>query len=159
MDKWANFFICVGAAGATLTGLIFVGVSISLERILSLSALPARALSALVLLTNIVIVAALGLVPEPMLFVGIEILVICVIACWITLSLDISAMKATGAEYKILALRNVFFTQVTVIPLLIGSVLLITGNICGCYFLVPGIILAIVKAVLDAWVLLIEIHR
>ena len=50
MDQWVNFFFAEVGASAALTGLVFVGVSINLKRILSLPKLPNRALEAPVLL-------------------------------------------------------------------------------------------------------------
>jgi hypothetical protein len=49
--------------------------------------------------------------------------------------------------------------QVAVLPLLVAgiSLLLLTGG--GLYWLVPGVLLCILMAVLDAWVLLVEILR
>ncbi len=53
MIGWENFFIAEVGASVALTGLIFVGVSINLTRILSLTGLPNRALLALTLLLTI----------------------------------------------------------------------------------------------------------
>jgi hypothetical protein len=47
MSGWENFFIAEVGASAALTGLIFVGVSINLARILSFPKLPNRALQPL----------------------------------------------------------------------------------------------------------------
>jgi hypothetical protein len=55
--------------------------------------------------------------------------------------------------------RRIVLAQGAVLPLLIAgvSLLLLTGG--GLYWLVPGIVLRLVVAVLDAWVLLVEILR
>ena len=50
-------------------------------------------------------------------------------------------------------------TQVAVLPLLAGGVSLLLRAGGGLYWLVPGVVLCLVVAVLDAWVLLIEILR
>ena len=77
MVGWESFFIAEVGASAALVGLIFVGVSINLIRILSLPGLPNRALLALVLLLTILVVCSLLLVPgQTLTFVGIEVLVI-----------------------------------------------------------------------------------
>jgi hypothetical protein len=54
---------------------------------------------------------------------------------------------------------RVVITQVAVLPLLAGGVSLLLRAGGGLYWLVPGIVLCLVVAVLDAWVLLIEILR
>lgn len=53
MTGWENFFIAEVGASAALAGLIFVGVSINLNRILSLPRLPDRALEAVSLLLTV----------------------------------------------------------------------------------------------------------
>jgi hypothetical protein len=55
--------------------------------------------------------------------------------------------------------RRIVLAQGAVLPLLIAgvSLLLLTGG--GLYWLVPAIVLCLVVAVLDAWVLLVEILR
>ena len=61
---WQTFFAAEVGAGASLTGLLFVAVSINLERILSFPKLPARAGETLTLLLLVVVIASLGLAPQ-----------------------------------------------------------------------------------------------
>jgi hypothetical protein len=49
--------------------------------------------------------------------------------------------------------------QVAVVPSLVAGVSLLLGAGGGRYWLVPGVVLCLVVAVLDAWVLLVEILR
>jgi modulator of FtsH protease len=44
-------------------------------------------------------------------------------------------------------------------PYLIGGILLLLGDANGVYWIAVAILFSIVKAVLDAWVLLVEIQR
>ncbi len=48
MSGWENFLVAQVGASAALAGLVFVGVSINLARILSSGSLPEYALEALV---------------------------------------------------------------------------------------------------------------
>jgi len=45
------------------------------------------------------------------------------------------------------------------LALITGGVFITTGNLDGIYVIVGGILASILKAMIDAWVLLIEIHR
>ncbi len=63
MDGWESFAVAQVGAAAVLAGLIFVGVSINLERILGTPGLPGRAGEALVVLFELLIVASLLLIP------------------------------------------------------------------------------------------------
>ena len=160
MKEWANFFVTMGGAAATLTGLIFVGISINLNKILSIARLPDRASQALMLLVTVMIVSALCLVPlqSTMLF-GLEILAIGILIWIINIRLDIGIFQKTSAHYKKRYLVNALLTQLSVLPYVAsGVVMLIWGN-AGVYILIPGFIFSFIKSVLDAWVLLVEINR
>ncbi len=47
MEPWHDFFVAVAGASAALTGLIFVGVSLSLTRMLAIPRLADRASQAI----------------------------------------------------------------------------------------------------------------
>ena len=64
MADWNDFYIAVASASAALTGLIFVGISISLTKILTIPGLADRALLSLILLVN-VLTGAVATVSSP----------------------------------------------------------------------------------------------
>src|SRR5829696_5730993 len=79
MNAWHDFFLAQAGAAGVLTGLVFVGVSINLQTILSdpTSGLAGRAAEALVLLVAVLTASCLLLVPgQGAVLVGIEVLVI-----------------------------------------------------------------------------------
>jgi hypothetical protein len=76
---WEPFFGAMIAAAAALTGLMFVAVSINLDRMLEIGRfLPARAAETLATLLLIVASSAATLVPQSIRLVGVEILIISV---------------------------------------------------------------------------------
>lgn len=58
-----DFFMAQVVASAALAGLLFVGLSINMAKIIANPALPSRALQALTLLFSILIVVSIQLVP------------------------------------------------------------------------------------------------
>ena len=71
MPGWETFFTAQVAASATLVGLLFVGVSLNLAKILANAGLPNRALAGFYLLLAILIVSSLMLLPaQPPRFLG-----------------------------------------------------------------------------------------
>src|ERR1700751_5620942 len=101
MEAWHDFFVAVAGATAALTGLIFVGVSLSLTKMLAIPRLADRASQALILLVTVLIISCLCLVPQqPYSLLGIEFLGIGLAVWFITLKLDITILKATDKEYK-----------------------------------------------------------
>ena len=66
--------------------------------------------------------------------------------------------ERVGPSPGVLAGR-VLLAQVAVVPVLVAGVSLLVGAGGGLYWLVPGVVLCLVVAVLNAWVPLIEILR
>ena len=100
MIGWDNFFTAEVGASAALLGLLFVGVSINLARIISLPGLPNRALLALIILLTILVVSSLLLVPgQSLTLVGIEVLVVGLIV-WVTVTtLDVTVTQTKKTQY------------------------------------------------------------
>ena len=160
MIGWENFFIAEVGASAALVGLIFVGVSINLTRIISLPGLPNRAFLALIILLTILVVSSLLLVPgQPLTLVGIEVLVVGLII-WITATmLDVNILQTKKSQYRVPYLLNMALTQFAVLPYVVAGIIVLTRGADGLYWLVPAIVISFIKAILDAWVLLVEINR
>jgi hypothetical protein len=159
-SEWHDLFVATAGASAALLGLLFVAVSINLERILAYEGLPERALETLLLLLGVLIVAIVGLIPaESHVALGLELLVVAAIIAVIVLRLPAARAEETGKEPVSWQLSRIGIRLMCTVPLVIGglSVLLETGG--GLYWIAAGIVLAIVGAVANAWVLLVEILR
>lgn len=148
MNAWAIFFFAEAGASVALAGLIFVGVSLNLTRILAASQLPNRALQAVIFLGTILVVSSLMLAPDQPL-IGIEITGIA-IALWIfSTILDIRSWRQGDPRFR----------RVVINSLAVDQMVVLIQGINGLYWLVPAILYSFAKAMLDAWVLLVEINR
>jgi hypothetical protein len=49
--------------------------------------------------------------------------------------------------------------QIATLPLVVAGITVLTGGLGGLYWLVAGMVLSILVALFEAWVLLIEINR
>lgn len=81
MNGWANFFIAAAGASASLAGLIFVALSVNIDRILKVSHLPARAGATIGNLILILICSVAVLIPQPVLALGIACLFLLQAVC------------------------------------------------------------------------------
>jgi|SRR5579862_398061 len=160
MAPWETFFAAQLAAAATLAGLLFVGVSLNLAKILANPSLPGRALSGFYLLLTNVIIASLMLVPEqPRTAFGLEIL-LAGLALWGMITrLDVVAIRRSETEYRRYFVRHFFLFQMAVIPYLVGGVLVLAGVSGGLYWVAASMVLSLFVASSEAWVLLVEINR
>ena len=76
-QDWTELFVASAGASAALTGLLFVAVSVNIERILEFKGLPERALQTLLLLLSVVVASVICLIPgQSTTALGIELLVV-----------------------------------------------------------------------------------
>jgi hypothetical protein len=157
---WDDFFTAQVGASAALAGLIFVGVSINMPKIISSSILPNRALQALLILLAILVVSSLLLVPDQSLsLVGVEVLAAGAVVWAANTVLDAKALRKVEVQYRRPYMYNVALGQVATIPYIVGGVVVLTVGDVGLYWIVPAVIFSFLKAIIDAWVLLVEINR
>jgi hypothetical protein len=166
VDEWHDFFLAAAGAAAVLSGLVFVGVSINLETIMSDPSygLAGRALEALVLLVAVLIVTLLLLVPsQRMVLAGAEVLAVGVLDWAVVVIIQLLALRnwrsSLDPAFRRHLVPRVALCQIATLPILAAGVGVMGWGQGGLYWLVVGVVLSISVAVLDAWVLLVEIHR
>src|ERR1700761_8456803 len=96
---WASFFTALISAAAALTGLLFVAVSINLDRILKGGRfLPARAAETLAVLLLVVIGSAVTLIPQDTRLIGVEVLILAVPMLAVTVAIQLRHRRASMAD-------------------------------------------------------------
>jgi hypothetical protein len=157
---WTAFFTAITGAAAALTGLLFVAVSINLDKILEdTTMLPARAAETLAILLFVLISSALALVPQDVELLGAEILVIAVPLTAITVRNQFSYWRQNPDSPRMWSVSRMTASSVALVPGTVAGVCLTAHWNGGFYWLVPTALLGIVGAVYSAWVLLVEIAR
>lgn len=154
-SEWTDLFVASAGAAAALAGLVFVAVSINVERILKFEGLPDRAVATLLLLLGVVAISLLGLAPgQSRGVVGAELLGVGLVSAIATTML---VLRHQGGHAR--PVLNVSVMLAGTLPFAISGLSLIAGAGGGFYWVIPGLILAVLGAVLNAWVLLVEILR
>jgi hypothetical protein len=158
-SEWHDLFVAVAGASAALAGLVFVAVSINIERIIGYKGLPERALETLLYLVLVLLVSIVGLIPaQSHVALGVELLVLSVgigggITRLRTIQVDSGEVPFTWV------LSRWTVRAVAIVPLVVGGAGILVERGGGLYWIVAGIVFAIAGAVASAWVLLVEILR
>jgi hypothetical protein len=156
---WHDFFIAQVGASAALSGLLFVALSINIERILKFAWLPSRAVTTLSLLLGALIEASISLWPrESLRVLGLELLFVGV-AVWLLVLHQTFWGPKTPADYRSGAAISAVVSQLTALSVIAGALAVVFGEPAGIYVIAAGMLLAIVGGFYNSWVLLVEILR
>jgi hypothetical protein len=159
VESWESFAVVAGGASATLTGLLFVSVSLNREEIAREPALRASAAQTLVLLTLPLAISALLLTPrQPAWSLSIELGALAVLAGAILQSIGHAKRHATTSEpSRIARLLDRRLTNVTTtLFILAAAVSHAVGHGGGLYWIVPAVLFSLLGGVFNAWIFLIE---
>lgn len=161
--QWQTFFANVAQIGATLAGLLFVGLTISLSHVLTARGYLSRAFAALFLQFEILIIGVFGMIPgQPLSVLGTEFIV-----TGLALLLGIGVFTHNFPEDEQSAVlgskgmrvvRAVLTYAGTLFPVASG-VALIAGWRGALYLLIPAIVTCVYLSIGYAWVFAVEIPR
>lgn len=159
LEPWSDFNVAMTGATAALAGLLIVAMSVNMKGVLEGPTLPARAAAAIAVLVLALTVSCLGLVPgQPIRTLGLVVLVLTA-AGW---AFQVHAIRVILHDPQSPPGARVLKSVVGMAPLAAystGAVLLLTESAAGLVLTAVGSILAIVGAVLFAWIVLVEILR
>ena len=158
-SEWHDLFVAAAGASAALAGLVFVAVSINIERILKFPGLPERALETVMLLLGALLVSIVGLIPgQSHVALGIELLLVSLTIGAVIVRQPTAISTASGDPRAWLVSRWTV-RLIGTVPLIVGGASVLAEAGGGLYWVVAGIVFAISGAVANAWVLLVEILR
>jgi modulator of FtsH protease len=158
-SEWSDLFVAAAGASAALAGLVFVAVSINIERILEYPSLPERALETILLLVAVLLVSIAGLIPgQSHVALGLELLTIgLVVGAVIARLSTVSGDPKYDGRHRLWSRWGIRIAAL--LPLLIAGISLFAESGGGLYWLAAGIAFAVTGAIANAWVLLVEILR
>jgi modulator of FtsH protease len=155
-SEWTDFFVAGAGASAALAGLVFVAVSINVDRILGFRGLPERALATVMLLLSVVLVSLIGLIPgQSRAALAGELLGVGLVFAALILGLTGRSMAGRHRQ-RAHAVALWLLVGLGTVPVVLGAVSLLAAAGGGLYWVTAGIVLATTGAVVNAWVLLVE---
>ena len=158
-SEWTEFFVAGAGASAALAGLVFVAVSINVDRILRFPGLPERALATVMLLLSVVLVSLIGLIPgQTRVARAGELLGVGLVFAVVILGLTRRSMAGRDA-HAVHAFGHWLVVALGTVPVVLGAVSMFGETGGGLYWVAAAIVLATTGAVANAWVLLVEILR
>jgi modulator of FtsH protease len=158
-SQWTDLFVASAGASAALAGLVFVAVSINVDRILKLEGVPERARVTVMLLLVVVVVSIIGLIPgQDRVALGAELLGLGLLFAAGIGRLTVESLPRGPAPRSWIVSRLVVSATGT-LPFIVAGASLLAEAGGGLYWVAAGIVFAIAGGVANAWVLLIEILR
>ena len=159
-EQWTDLFVATAGASAALAGLVIVAVSVNVQEILKYSNLPARAMATIGTLVLILVVSIAALIPEQdAMWLGLEVIAFALLAWVFVLRASYQSLRLQSAARRAGSLPEVLLGQAQIALFLIAGVLFLADNADGLYWVTAGIILVFIAAIINTWVLLIEILR
>jgi hypothetical protein len=160
LEAWTDFNVAMVGATAALAGLLIVAMSVNIATIMRSPTLPPRAAASIAALTLAIVAGAFGLLPgQPGWVYGAEVLVATLVAA----TFQVHSMRILGREPNMSASDRILKATSGVVPLaafLVGGVLIVAGSAsAGLVAVAVGSILAVIAAILMAWVVLVEVLR
>jgi modulator of FtsH protease len=159
-EQWVNIAVLVGGASAALTGLLFVAVSVHLDRVTPHRALRTSAAETIVLLITPLLIAIVLTIPDQKAWlVGLEIIAVAVFAGSVLLSLARRKDENVTSQEAVVARQIHQLSPLTTTTLLLfisgGSLSVGWGG--SYYWLVPAVMASFIGGVTNAWLLMLRV--
>jgi len=156
-ELWQSLFDMCALAAVTLSGLIFVGLSINLRNVVSSPVHLARAREALIALTVLLTVAIFVLIPEQgRVPVGIELIALSVLVWVLSLRLQWSTVHHLAKRRRRSWILRLIGLDSATLCITLAGVGLVTRRMGGLLWLVPTILICLIWSTYNAWSLMID---
>lgn len=156
---WQDLYLMLGTSSAALIGLLFVASTLHVREIVKVEMFKVRVQNTMLVMVGTLIQAAAILTPQPVRFLGIELLILNLWGLWFPLTLLYKAARMSAAERGGFSFyRGAFFTTAYLFGIA-GTIALISGADWGMYLVTVSYVNALVAGIWNAWMMMLGIGR
>jgi hypothetical protein len=158
--EWGTLLTVEAETAATLTGLVFVAVSINLDRVMAYPGLPGRAVESILQFLEVFLISIVALIPsQPEWLLAIEFLVVGVFLWSVQIVGQVRYLRLKAGHPRWWFVLRSTLSQFGTVPFCLSGIALLVGAPGALYWLIPGFIFSFAAGIVGAWVLLVEIRR
>jgi hypothetical protein len=158
--EWVEFGVAIAGAAAVLTGLIFVAVSINLEKVLEVHGLPGRAGESIVMFAGVLILSFGLLMPgQSRVALGIELVVGGALLAMLLILIALPGLNRPTKQPLSWRVTRIVVALATSVPVVVAGASLLAEGGGGLYWLAAAFALSFAAGIANAWVLLVEVVR
>lgn len=159
-EEWVEFGVALAGAAAVLAGLVFVSVSINLDKVLEIHGLPGRAGESIVMFASVLILSICLLIPgQSRTALGVEVLVGGVLLLALLVLIALPGLNRPTRQPLTWRITRIVLALAASVPVIVAGVSLLAESGGGLYWLAAGFMLALAAGIGNAWVLLVEVVR
>jgi modulator of FtsH protease len=157
---WEGFAVALVGAAAVLSGLLFVAVSLNMERILRIRTLPGRAGESVILFLGVLVECAYLLIPsQSETALAIELVVTGVVIAGVLLAIVVPATRIRTQIPRSWHVTRYVVVLGSTVPVILAGFAVLGGLPGGLNWLAFAVLFALCAATSNAWVLLVEVVR
>jgi hypothetical protein len=158
--EWVEFGVALAGAAAVLAGLVFVSVSINLEKVLEIHGLPGRAGESIVMFAGVLILSICLLLPgQSRTALGVELVVGGALLMTLLVLIALPGLNRPTRQPLSWRITRIVLALAASVPVIVAGVSLLAESGGGLYWLAAGFVLALAAGIGNAWVLLVEVVR
>jgi hypothetical protein len=158
--EWIEFGVAIAGAAAVLTGLVFVAVSINLEKVLEVHGLPGRAGESIVMFAGVLLLSFCILMPgQSTTAVGVELLIGGVLLGSVLLLIVLPGLNRPTRQPLTWRITRLVLALASSVPVIVAGVSVLAESGGGLYWLAAAFAIALAAGIGNAWVLLVEVVR
>jgi hypothetical protein len=153
IDAWHDLYVMLGTSSAALIGLLFIATSIHLGEVVSNPGFRVRSYNQTLYLLTLLVEAVLILVPQPVPFLGAELMVLNLLGLWFPISTSYTFMyKHRDSSHRGgMKMSRAISLSAAYLLGIAGGIGLIQGARWGMYIVTASYTQLLVTVVLGAW--------